>query len=189
MDEIAGKYVSNYTSLNGTTAFATEHTLSFENNIDTNYSLIDEMGRMTDLPIKINWIDRSKPYVPNENIKFKVNGAEFEGKYTNAQSADIEVRLPDTGVFNEYVLSNIPSGAVADSDNRGFKMTITDNGNVEFDVSNPNGTDTTAYRQVYVVDKFDRQAPEYTVLYSPSKPSGGTKVNTDVTVSSIGYKD
>ncbi len=189
MDEIAGKYVSNYTSLNGTTAFATEHTLSFENNIDTNYSLIDEMGRMTDLPIKINWIDRSKPYVPNENIKFKVNGAEFEGKYTNAQSADIEVRLPDTGVFNEYVLSNIPSGAVADSDNRGFKMTITDNGNVEFDVSNPNGTDTTAYRQVYVVDKFDRQAPEYTVLYSPSKPSGGTKVNTDVTVSIDDIKD
>lgn len=189
MDEIAGKYVSNYTSLNGTTAFATEHTLSFENNIDTNYSLIDEMGRMTDLPIKINWIDRSKPYVPNENIKFKIGGTEFDGKYTNAQSADIEVRLPDTGVFNEYVLSNIPSGAVADSDNRGFKMTITDNGNVEFDVSNPSGTDTAAYRQVYVVDKFDRQAPEYTVLYSPSKPSGGTKVNTDVTVSIDDIKD
>lgn len=189
MDEIASKYVSNYTSLNGTTAFATEHTLSFENNIDTNYSLIDEMGRMTDLPIKINWIDRSKPYVPNENIKFKIGGTEFDGKYTNAQSADIEVRLPDTGVFNEYVLSNIPSGAVADSDNRGFKMTISDNGNVEFDVSNPNGTDTTAYRQVYVVDKFDRQAPEYTVLYSPSKPSGGTKVNTDVTVSIDDIKD
>ena len=189
MDEIAGKYVSNYTSLNGTTAFATEHTLSFENNIDTNYSLIDEMGRMTDLPIKINWIDRSKPYVPNENIKFKIGGTEFDGKYTNAQSADIEVRLPDTGVFNEYVLSNIPNGAVADSDNRGFKMTISDNGNVEFDVSNPNGTDTTAYRQVYVVDKFDRQAPEYTVLYSPSKPSGGTKVNTDVTVSIDDIKD
>ncbi len=189
MDEIASKYVSNYTSLNGTTAFATEHTLSFENNIDTNYSLIDEMGRMTDLPIKINWIDRSKPYVPNENIKFKIGGTEFDGKYTNAQSADIEVRLPDTGVFNEYVLSNIPSGAIADSDNRGFKMTITDNGNVEFDVSNPNGTDTTAYRQVYVVDKFDRQAPEYTVLYSPSKPSGGTKVNTDVTVSIDDIKD
>lgn len=189
MDEIASKYVSNYTSLNGTTAFATEHTLSFENNIDTNYSLIDEMGRMTDLPIKINWIDRSKPYVPNENIKFKIGGTEFDGKYTNAQSADIEVRLPDTGVFNEYVLSNIPSGAVADSDNRGFKMTISDNGNVEFDVSNPNGTDTTAYRQVYVVDKFDRQAPEYTILYSPSKPSGGTKVNTDVTVSIDDIKD
>lgn len=189
MDEIAGKYVSNYTSLNGTTAFATEHTLSFENNIDTNYSLIDEMGRMTDLPIKINWIDRSKPYVPNENIKFKIGGTEFDGKYTNAQSADIEVRLPDTGVFNEYVLSNIPNGAVADSDNRGFKMTITDNGNVEFDVSNPNGTDTTAYRQVYVVDKFDRQAPEYTILYSPSKPSGGTKVNTDVVVSLDSIKD
>lgn len=189
MDEIASKYVSNYTSLNGTTAFATEHTLTFENNIDTNYSLIDEMGRMTDLPIKINWIDRSKPYVPNENIKFKIGGTEFDGKYTNAQSADIEVRLPDTGVFNEYVLSNIPSGAVADSDNRGFKMTISDNGNVEFDVSNPNGTDTTAYRQVYVVDKFDRQAPEYTVLYSPSKPSGGTKVNTDVTVSIDDIKD
>lgn len=189
MDEIASKYVSNYTSLNGTTAFATEHTLSFENNIDTNYSLIDEMGRMTDLPIKINWIDRSKPYVPNENIKFKIGGTEFDGKYTNAQSADIEVRLPDTGVFNEYVLSNIPSGAVADSDNRGFKMTISDNGNVEFDVSNPNGTDTTAYRQVYVVDKFDRQAPEYTVLYSPSKPSGGTSVNTDVTVSIDDIKD
>ena len=189
MDEIASKYVSNYTSLNGTTAFATEHTLSFENNIDTNYSLIDEMGRMTDLPIKINWIDRSKPYVPNENIKFKIGGTEFDGKYTNAQSADIEVRLPDTGVFNEYVLSNIPSGAVADSDNRGFKMTISDNGNVEFDVSNPNGTDTTAYRQVYVVDKFDRQAPEYTVLYSPSKPSGGTSVNTDVVVSLDDIKD
>ena len=189
MDEIAGKYVSNYTSLNGTTAFATEHTLSFENNIDTNYSLIDEMGRMTDLPIKINWIDRSKPYVPNENIKFKIGGTEFDGKYTNAQSADIEVRLPDTGVFNEYVLSNIPSGAVADSDNRGFKMTITDNGNVEFDVSNPSGTDTAAYRQVYVVDKFDRQAPEYTILYSPSKPSGGTSVNTDVTVSIDDIKD
>ena len=189
MDEIASKYVSNYTSLNGTTAFATEHTLSFENNIDTNYSLIDEMGRMTDLPIKINWIDRSKPYVPNENIKFMIGGKEFDGKYTNAQSADIEVRLPDTGVFNEYVLSNIPSGAVADSDNRGFKMTISDNGNVEFDVSNPNGTDTTAYRQVYVVDKFDRQAPEYTVLYSPSKPSGGTSVNTDVTVSIDDIKD
>lgn len=189
MDEIASKYVSNYTSLNGTTAFATEHTLSFENNIDTNYSLIDEMGRMTDLPIKINWIDRSKPYVPNENIKFKIGGTEFDGKYTNARSADIEVRLPDTGVFNEYVLSNIPSGAVADSDNRGFKMTITDNGNVEFDVSNPNGTDTTAYRQVYVVDKFDRQAPEYTVLYSPSKPSGGTSVNTDVVVSLDDIKD
>lgn len=189
MDEIASKYVSNYTSLNGTTTFATEHTLTFENNIDTNYSLIDEMGRMTDLPIKINWIDRSKPYVPNENIKFKIGGTEFDGKYTNAQSADIEVRLPDTGVFNEYVLSNIPSGAVADSDNRGFKMTISDNGNVEFDVSNPNGTDTTAYRQVYVVDKFDRQAPEYTVLYSPSKPSGGTKVNTDVTVSIDDIKD
>ena len=189
MDEIASKYVSNYTSLNGTTAFATEHTLSFENNIDTNYSLIDEMGRMTDLPIKINWIDRSKPYVPNENIKFKIGGTEFDGKYTNAQSADIEVRLPDTGVFNEYVLSNIPNGATADSDNRGFKMTISDNGNVEFDVSNPNGTDTTAYRQVYVVDKFDRQAPEYTVLYSPSKPSGGTKVNTDVTVSIDDIKD
>ena len=189
MDEIAGKYVSNYTSLNGTTAFATEHTLTFENNIDTNYSLIDEMGRMTDLPIKINWIDRSKPYVPNENIKFKIGGTEFDGKYTNATSADIEVRLPDTGVFNEYVLSNIPNGATADSDNRGFKMTISDNGNVEFDVSNPNGTDTTAYRQVYVVDKFDRQAPEYTVLYSPSKPSGGTKVNTDVTVSIDDIKD
>ena len=189
MDEIASKYVSNYTSLNGTTAFATEHTLSFENNIDTNYSLIDEMGRMTDLPIKINWIDRSKPYVPNENIKFKIGGTEFDGKYTNAQSADIEVRLPDTGVFREYVLSNIPNGATADSDNRGFKMTISDNGNVEFDVSNPNGTDTTAYRQVYVVDKFDRQAPEYTVLYSPSKPSGGTKVNTDVTVSIDDIKD
>lgn len=189
MDEIASKYVSNYTSLNGTTAFATEHTLSFENNIDTNYSLIDEMGRMTDLPIKINWIDRSKPYVPNENIKFKIGGTEFDGKYTNAQSADIEVRLPDTGVFNEYVLSNIPNGATADSDNRGFKMTITDNRNVEFDVSNPNGTDTTAYRQVYVVDKFDRQAPEYTILYSPSKPSGGTKVNTDVTVSIDDIKD
>lgn len=189
MDEIAGKYVSNYTSLNGTTAFATEHTLTFENNIDTNYSLIDEMGRMTDLPIKINWIDRSKPYVPNENIKFKIGGTEFDGKYTNATSADIEVRLPDTGVFNEYVLSNIPSGAVADSDNRGFKMTISDNGNVEFDVSNPNGTDTTAYRQVYVVDKFDRQAPEYTISYSPSKPSGGTKVNTDVTVSIDDIKD
>ena len=189
MDEIASKYVSNYTSLNGTTAFATEHTLSFENNIDTNYSLIDEMGRMTDLPIKINWIDRSKPYVPNENIKFKIGGTEFDGKYTNAQSADIEVRLPDTGVFNEYVLSNIPSGAVADSDNRGFKMTISDNGNVEFDVSNPNGTDTAAYRQVYVVDKFDRQAPEYTISYSPSKPSGGTKVNTDVTVSIDDIKD
>lgn len=189
MDEIASKYVSNYTSLNGTTAFATEHTLSFENNIDTNYSLIDEMGRMTDLPIKINWIDRSKPYVPNENIKFKIDGTEFDGKYTNAQSADIEVRLPDTGVFKEYVLSNIPSGAVADSDNRGFKMTISDNGNVEFDVSNPNGTDTTAYRQVYVVDKFDRQAPEYTVLYSPSKPSGGTSVNTDVVVSLDDIKD
>lgn len=189
MDEIASKYVSNYTSLNGTTAFATEHTLSFENNIDTNYSLIDEMGRMTDLPIKINWIDRSKPYVPNENIKFKIDGTEFDGKYTNARSADIEVRLPDTGVFKEYVLSNIPNGATADSDNRGFKMTISDNGNVEFDVSNPNGTDTTAYRQVYVVDKFDRQAPEYTVLYSPSKPSGGTKVNTDVTVSIDDIKD
>ena len=189
MDEIASKYVSNYTSLNGTTAFATEHTLSFENNIDTNYSLIDEMGRMTDLPIKINWIDRSKPYVPNENIKFKIGGTEFDGKYTNAQSADIEVRLPDTGVFNEYVLSNIPSGAVADSDNRGFKMTVSDNGNVEFDVSNPNGTDTTAYRQVYVVDKFDRQAPVYTISYSPSKPSGGTKVNTDVTVSIDDIKD
>ncbi len=189
MDEIASKYVSNYTSLNGTTAFATEHTLSFENNIDTNYSLIDEMGRMTDLPIKINRIDRSKPYVPNENIKFKIGGTEFDGKYTNARSADIEVRLPDTGVFNEYVLSNIPNGATADSDNRGFKMTISDNGNVEFDVSNPNGTDTTAYRQVYVVDKFDRQAPEYTVLYSPSKPSGGTKVNTDVTVSIDDIKD
>ncbi len=189
MDEIASKYVSNYTSLNGTTAFATEHTLSFENNIDTNYSLIDEMGRMTDLPIKINWIDRSKPYVPNENIKFKIGGTEFDGKYTNAQSADIEVRLPDTGVFREYVLSNIPNGATADSDNRGFKMTISDNGNVEFDVSNPNGTDTTAYRQVYVVDKFDRQAPEYTISYSPSKPSGGTKVNTDVTVSIDDIKD
>lgn len=189
MDEIASKYVSNYTSLNGTTAFATEHTLSFENNIDTNYSLIDEMGRMTDLPIKINWIDRSKPYVPNENIKFKIDGTEFDGKYTNAQSADIEVRLPDTGVFKEYVLSNIPSGAVADSDNRGFKMTISDNGNVEFDVSNPNGTDTAAYRQVYVVDKFDRQAPEYTISYSPSKPSGGTKVNTDVTVNIDDIKD
>lgn len=189
MDEIASKYVSNYTSLNGTTAFATEHTLSFENNIDTNYSLIDEMGRMTDLPIKINWIDRSKPYVPNENIKFKIGGTEFDGKYTNAQSADIEVRLPDTGVFNEYVLSNIPNGATADSDNRGFKMTISDNGNVEFDVSNPNGTDTAAYRQVYVVDKFDRQAPEYTISYSPSKPSGGTKVNTDVTVSIDDIKD
>ena len=189
MDEIASKYVSNYTSLNGTTAFATEHTLSFENNIDTNYSLIDEMGRMTDLPIKIDWIDRSKPYVPNENIKFKIGGTEFDGKYTNAQSADIEVRLPDTGVFNEYVLSNIPSGATADSDNRGFKMTISDNGNVEFDVSNPNGTDTTAYRQVYVVDKFDRQAPEYTISYSPSKPSGGTKVNTDVTVNIDDIKD
>ena len=189
MDEIANKYVSNYTSLNGTTAFATEHTLTFENNIDTNYSLIDEMGRMTDLPIKINWIDRSKPYVPNENIKFMIGGAEFDGKYTNAASADIEVSLPDTGVFNEYVLSNIPSGAVADSDNRGFKMTISDNGNVEFDVSNPNGTDTTAYRQVYVVDKFDRQAPEYTISYSPSKPSGGTSVNTDVTVSIDDIKD
>lgn len=189
MDEIASKYVSNYTSLNGTTAFATEHTLSFENNIDTNYSLIDEMGRMTDLPIKINWIDRSKPYVPNENIKFKIGGTEFDGKYTNAQSADIEVRLPDTGVFREYVLSNIPNGATADSDNRGFKMTISDNGNVEFDVSNPNGTDSTAYRQVYVVDKFDRQAPEYTISYSPSKPSGGTKVNTDVTVSIDDIKD
>lgn len=189
MDEIANKYVSNYTSLNGTTAFATEHTLTFENNIDTNYSLIDEMGRMTDLPIKINWIDRSKPYVPNENIKFKVNGAEFEGKYTNAQSAEVEVRLPDTGVFKEYVLSNIPSGAIADSGSRGFKMTITDNRLIEFYVSNPNGTDTTASRQVYVVDKFDRQAPEYTILYSPSKPSGGTKVNTDVTVSLDNIKD
>lgn len=189
MDEIASKYVSNYTSLNGTTTFATEHTLTFENNIDTNYSLIDEMGRMTDLPIKINWIDRSKPYVPNENIKFKIGGTEFDGKYTNAQSADIEVRLPDTGVFNEYVLSNIPSGAIADSDSRGFKMTITDNAVIGFDVSNPSGTDTAAYRQVYVVDKFDRQAPEYTISYSPSKPSGGTKVNTDVTVSLDNIKD
>ena len=189
MDEIANKYITNYTSLNGSNVYTTEHTLTFEDNIDSTYSLLDEMGRTTDLPIKIDWIDHSKPYVPSENIRFMIGETEFDGKYTNAANAELRVDLPDTGVFREYVLSNLPSGAVADSDNRGFTIRLSDNGTVEFDVSNRNGTDTAAYHQVYTVDKFDRIAPEYTVSYSPSKPSGGTNVNCDVTVEIDDIKD
>lgn len=188
MDEIANKYVLNYTSLNGSTAYATEHTLTFENNIDTKYSLIDEMGRQTELPIQIDWIDRSRPHVPNENIKLMVDGKEFDGKFTKADNAVVEVKLPDTGVFNEYELLNIPQGATPDGDKRGFTVPVSNNGTVEFDVLNPKG-DNTPYHQVYVVDKFDREAPKYTISYSPSKPSGGTNVNTDVIVSIDNIRD
>ena len=93
------------------------------------------------------------PYVPQENIIFSVDGTTpLDKRYTNADSATVTVTLPNEGIFKEYRLKNIPSGAVADNaeDCRRFTLTVTQNGTVEFDVTNPAAGDT-LYHQVYTI--------------------------------------
>ncbi len=193
IEAAADKYAISYMSINGTSAFSTEHKLTFTDNVNKTYALVDEMGRKQSLPIKIDWIDHSMPYVPQENIIFSVDEdgtTPLDKRYTNADSATVTVTLPNEGIFKEYRLKNIPSGAVADNaeDCRRFTSTVTQNGTVEFDVTNPAAGDT-LYHQVYTIDRFDRTAPTYDVTYSPAKPSSGSCVNTDVTVSITNIKD
>lgn len=193
METIAEKYASNYMAISGK-AFSTEHILSFTDNIDRVYGVIDKLGRKTQLPLLINWIDKSRPHVPAENISFTVEGSNLSSTHTNAPLATVTVTLPDDGVYSEYRISNLPEGAVGQPEDgtalyRSFTLDVTDNCDVSFDVSNPSGTDTTPYRQVYVVDKFDRSAPACSVVYSPRKSANGAPVNTDVTVSLADISD
>lgn len=190
IEAAADKYAISYMSINGTSAFSTEHKLTFTDNVNKTYALVDEMGRKQSLPIKIDWIDHSMPYVPQENIIFSVDGTTpLDKRYTNADRATVSVTLPSKGIFNEYKLTDIPSGATAEVDERSFKLEVTENGEVRFKVSKPNGNDTVECEQVYTIDRFDRTAPTYDVTYSPAKPSNGSCVNTDVTVSITNIKD
>ena len=191
----ADKYAISFMSITGTSAFSTEHKLIFTDNVNKTYALMDEMGRKTELPIKIDWIDHKIPYVPQENITFSIDAdgkTPLDKRYTNESSATVTVTLPSDGVFSEYRLKNLPNGANPDNADecRSFTLTVTENGTVEFDVTNPTPTvEDTLHHQVYTVDRFDRTAPTYDVTYSPSKPSNGSCVNTDVTVSISNIKD
>lgn len=196
-DSVADKYAVGYMSVSGS-AFSREHLLTFEKNINKTYTLMDVIGRKTPLEVRVDWIDSSRPHVPQSGIKFTVNGNEPDTKYINADSANVSVQLPDEGVYKEYRITNIPSGAVGTGESteadgtvtyRGFSLDITDNTNVEFDVYNPSGTDTNKYRQIYGANRFDRSAPEYELTMSPKKPSDGSPVNTDVTVTLSEIKD
>lgn len=195
-ERAADKYVRSYVSMYGN-IFALEHLMTFGDNVNRSYSLVDEAGRITQLGININWIDHSKPYVPKDGIHFYVNEQEFEGKYTNADSGVLDVALPDDGIFAEYRLANLPEGAVGIDEEvtdigtlyRGFTLEVTENGTVEFDVVNPTGTDTSPSPQAYVVKCFDRTAPTYELVYSPQKPSNGADVNRDVTVTLTEIED
>lgn len=196
-EAVADKYARGYLSINGNT-FSQEHTLTFHNNINANYSLMDVLGRRKSLSLLIDWIDNSKPHVPQSDISFTVGGNPLAAKYTNAESGMVEVLLPDEGVYNEYRIVNIPEGAVGIGESagedgrmlyRGFTLNVSENGNVGFDVLNPVGTDKDAYHQIYVVDQFDRSGPTCELIYSPKKPGDGASVNTDVTVSLSSVKD
>ncbi len=196
-ETVAEKYAANYMSISGK-AFSTEHLLTFSDNLNRTYAIMDTLGRKSELPIRIDWIDKSRPHVPQSGISFTVNGSELTERYTNADSAVVSVTLPDEGVYREYRIANIPDGAVGIDEEtgadgkilrRGFTLDITENRNVEFDVLNPSGEDTASYRQIYVVDRFDRSAPSCNVIYSPRKPSDGSPVNTDVTVTIEDIKD
>lgn len=197
VEAAANKYVISYMAMSGG-VFATEHMLTFGDNINRKYALMDEVGRMTELPIFIDWIDHSVPYVPRENIVLSINGAPFEAKYTNASSGSVRVTLPSAGIFNEYRLMNIPDGAAGVQDGQtvagekmytGFTLEVTDNMNVEFDVLNPTKSETELSHQIYTVNCFDRNAPSCDVVYSPQKPTDGSSVNTDVVVSLNGIED
>lgn len=196
-DKAADKYVRSYVSMYGN-VFALEHLMTFKDNVKRSYSLVDEAGRQTELPIEITWIDHSKPYVPKENIKFYIGDEVFESKYTNADSGKLEVMLPDDGIFAEYRLANLPYGAVGTDEEvtaggvqvyRGFTLDVTENETIEFDVLNPTSSETEMSPQAYVVKCFDRNAPTYELMYSPQKPSNGADVNRDVTVSLTEIRD
>lgn len=196
-ESVADKYARGYMALNGNT-FATEHLLTFAENTDVQYSLMDLLGRRIGLPLLIDWIDLSKPHVPQSGISFTVEGHPLTAKYTNADSGTLEVLLPSEGIYNEYRIINLPEGAVGIEESqdaegntvyRGFTLSVTENRTVAFDVFNPSGTDQTAYPQIYIVNQFDHSNPTCEVIYSPRKPSDGSCVNTDVTVSLNDLKD
>ena len=196
VEACAEKYIKTYMAADGKT-FAREHTLSFVDNINTQYALCDELGRKIPLPILIDWIDHTAPYVPQKNITFSVNGEPLDAPYTNAAKARVEVTLPDDGIYAQYRLSDLPEGAVGTRDGdseddaplyRSFYMDVTDNTQVEFFVSNPTMSED-KYRQVYNVNRFDRTAPTCEVEYSAARPSDGSLVNHDVTVSLADISD
>ena len=54
IEAAADKYAISYMSINGTSAFSTEHKLTFTDNVNKTYALVDEMGRKQSLPIKID---------------------------------------------------------------------------------------------------------------------------------------
>lgn len=201
---IAQKYMKSYMSIDGS-GFTTNHILKFRNNINARYSLLDELGRTTELPVDITWIDPTLPSIPEDNIKINVMGSEFTEKYTNADSAEITVTVPTGGIYDEYYLADLPEGAsgtevTAPAEYTGtkplykqFTLTVTENGSFEFLVINPTAASDPDKKaegmQTYVYDFFDREAPECKVIYSPQKPADGSPVNTDVTVNIFDIED
>ena len=196
-ENAADKYVRSYMTAGGDTS-STDHIIVFDNNADREFGLMDELGRRTALPISINWIDHTRPYVPQENIVFSINGTPFDSGYTNAASGIVEVTMPSGGIFDEYYITNIPDGADGKQDGqtadgkplyKSFSAEVYDNQPVAFDVLNPTVSETDLTHQIYTVDKFDRTAPTYELVYSVKKPTDGSAVNTDVTVSLDNVKD
>lgn len=201
---LAQKYMKSYMSIDGS-GFTTNHALKFRRNINARYSLLDELGRTTELPVNITWIDPSMPSIPEENIKVKTDGAELTEQYTNADSAEITVTVPSGGIYNEYYLADLPEGAygtavTAPAEYTGtknlykeFTLPVTENGSFEFMVINPMAASDPDKKaegmQTYVYDFFDREAPDCNVNYTPRKPADGSCVNTDVTVSIFDITD
>lgn len=208
-EKAADKYVRSYISVYGN-VFSTEHTLTFDDNVDREYTLIDEGGRAQQLPIEIDWIDHTKPNVPAKSMKLYIGDdeEEFTGAFTNAAGGRLVVELPTDGIYARYRLANLPEGAVGtpayvtseDAEGgetsvqqttrdgslklyTGFTLAVSENGTVSFDVLSVEDAEETMYPQVYTVKCFDREAPTYELLYSPARPTSGADVNTDVTVS------
>ncbi len=197
VENAADKYVRSYMTAGGDT-FSTEHIIVFDNNTDREFGLMDEIGRRTSLPINISWIDHTRPYVPQKNIVFSINGVPFTEGYTKKLSGKVEVTMPSGGIFDEYYITNLPDGAAGTPEKqtadgkslyKSFTAEVYDNRTVEFDVLNPTVSEMDLTHQVYTIDRFDRTAPTYELVYSIKKPTDGSAVNTDVTVSLDNVKD
>jgi len=207
-NKLAEKYASVYLDYTKQ-EYSTTNRLKFRDNVDKNIRFIDYTGQILSVPVKIDWIDKTLPHVPEEYIEFSYNGDEleriddFSSTYCPVNYPDVEMKVSipkdiiDNLNYVEYfiLVEDLPKGAEPfeydDNDDmvpidegdiycKGFTLEVTQNGVIPFSLVNPTSEQRAV--QVAYVDFFDRTPPKADLVITPEKPENGITVNTDVSV-------
>ncbi|NLV22550.1 MAG: hypothetical protein GXY49_11270, partial [Syntrophomonadaceae bacterium] len=150
INAVADKYIKAYAKLSDI-GISMSHQLTFDYNINKEFTLVDMSGQESKFNIEIDNIDLSIPHIPKEQIWLEDENGNKVLSYTKAENIKLVIdnQNPIHDIYKEYYIFDVKGGTVSGTGDdlydkyegkdlyKKVEVTVDDNSEVTFRIINP----------------------------------------------------